>query len=345
MKAALLEGIKTLKITEVETPKCKNGEVLVKVGACGLCRTDMKAYNQGQRDLRLPRILGHEITGTVAEIGAGAANVKPGDRVQVSPGLPCGCCSYCLGGLHHMCDSVQIMGFHYDGGFAEYVLVPANGVSHGVLNKIPDHLSLQEAALTEPLACSVNMQETARVGLGDVVVIFGAGPLGILNARLARARGAGSVILVEINEERLASATNRDFDYCVDALAASPVNKIMEMTSGRGADVVIPCCPSPETIGYGLTMLAKRGRFGFFSGLLQGSQTPAPDLNMIHYKELSVCGAYGCSAQHNRTALALLASGAIKVKDMITRTIGLDELLSGLEMVAAMKEIKIVMTI
>ncbi|MFA4885628.1 MAG: zinc-dependent dehydrogenase [Desulfotomaculaceae bacterium] len=345
MKAALLEGIKTLKITEVETPKCKNGEVLIKVGACGLCRTDMKAYNQGQRDLRLPRILGHEITGTVSETGAGVAHFKTGDRVQVSPGLPCGRCFYCLGGLHQMCDSVQIMGFHYDGGFAEYVLVPANGINHGVLNKIPAHLSLQEAALTEPLACSVNMQETARVGLGDVVVIFGAGPLGILNARLARARGAGPVILVEVNEERLASAENRDFDYRVNALTASPVNKIMEMTGGRGADVVIPCCPSPKNIDEGLTMLAKKGRFGFFSGLVQESKAPSPDLNMIHYKELSVFGAYGCSAQHNRTALALLASGAIKVKDMITRIIGLDELLSGLENVAAMKEIKIVMTI
>ncbi len=345
MKAALLEGIKTLKITEVETPKCKKGEVLVKVGACGLCRTDMKAYNQGQRDLQLPRILGHEITGTVAELGAGVAHVKPGDRVQVSPGIPCGCCFYCLGGLHQMCDSVQIMGFHHDGGFAEYVLVPANGVNHGVLNRIPAHLSFQEAAFTEPLACSVNMQETARVGLGDVVVIFGAGPLGILNDRLAKARGAGSVILVEVNEERLVSAANLEFDGCINTLAASPVNKIMEMTGGRGADVVITCCPSPETIGYGLTMLAKRGRFGFFSGLLQGSQAPAPDLNMIHYKELSVYGAYGCSAQHNRTAMALLSSGAIKVKDMITRIIELDEVLSGLAMVAAMQEIKIVMTI
>jgi L-iditol 2-dehydrogenase len=345
MKAALLEGIKTMKITEVGTPRCRRGEVLIKVGACGLCRTDMKAYNQGQRDLHLPRILGHEITGTVAGVGVGAAHVKTGDRVQVAPGLPCGCCFYCLGGLHQMCDSVQIMGFHYDGGFAEYVLVPANGVNHGTLNKIPDHLSFQEAALTEPLACSVNMQETARIGLGDVVVVFGAGPLGILNARLARARGASSVVLVEVNEERLASAANRDFDYCINALAASPVSKIMEMTGGRGADVVIPCCPSPQAISDGLAMLAKRGRLGFFSGLLQESKTPAPDLNMIHYKELSVYGAYGCSAQHNRTALALLASGAVKVKDMITRTIELDELLSGLEMVAAMKEIKIVMTI
>lgn len=347
MKAALLEGIRNLKITEVETPGCEAGEVLVKVGACGLCRTDMKAYKLGQRDLRLPRILGHEIAGTVAETGGGVLHVRPGDGVQVSPGLSCGCCRYCLGGLHHMCDSVQIMGFHYDGGFAEYVLVPANGVNHGVLNKIPDHLSFQEAALTEPLACCVNMQETVRVGLGDVVAIFGAGPLGILNARLAKARGAGPVILVEMNEERLAAASGRDFDYCVDALRDSPVDRIMEVTGGRGADVVIPCCPSPETFGYGLEFLAKKGRFGFFSGLLHEPQAPAPapDLNMIHYKELSVHGAYGCSSLHNRTALALLASGAIKVKDMITRTIVLDELLSGLEDIVSMKETKIVLTL
>jgi len=343
MRAALLEGIKNLRITEVGIPKCKKGEVLIKVGACGLCRTDMKGYYQGQRDLHLPRILGHEITGNVVETGEGVLHIKPGDRVQVAPGLPCGCCSYCLSGMSQMCDFIQIMGFHYDGGFAEYVLVPANGVNHGVLNKIPDQLSLQEATLTEPLACSVNMQETTQVGLGDVVVIFGAGPLGILNARLARARGAGFIFLVEINEGRLASAPNRDFDCCINPLEASPVKKVLEITDGRGADVVIPCCPSLGTIGAGLIMLAKRGRFGFFSGLLQENQVIKADLNMIHYKELSVYGAYGCSSRHNRAALELLASGVIKVRDMITRTIVLDEVLSGLEMVAAMKEIKIVM--
>ena len=342
MKAALLEGIEKLRMTEVRTPDCPDGGVLVKVGACGMCRTDMKAYYIGQRDLHLPRILGHEIAGTVVETGKEVNHVKIGDRVQVSPGLPCGSCSYCLKGLHQMCDTVQIIGFHYDGGFAEYVAVPANGVSHGVLNIIPEHLSFQEAALTEPLACSVSMQNAVRVGLNDVVVIFGAGPLGILNAKLARARGAGIIILIEINENRLATASDREFDFCINGVTEDPVKKVMEITKGTGVDVVIPCCPSAETFGKGISMLAKKGRFGFFSGLIMNSSPLQADLNLIHYKELEVHGAYGCSADHNRTAMELLTAGRIGVRDMITRTIALEDVPAGLDMIVNMKEIKIV---
>jgi L-iditol 2-dehydrogenase len=224
----------------------------------------MKAYNLGQRDLRLPRILGHEIAGTVAETGKCVNQVKAGDRVQVAPGIPCGACTYCLQGLHHLCDSVCTMGFHCNGGFAEYVLVPERGVRHGALNIIPEHLSFQEAALTEPLACTVNLQDALAVQVGDAVVVFGAGPLGIINARLARARGAGTVILVEINEARLESAPPRDFDHRINALKKDPLKKVLEITGGRGADAVIPCCPDPSVFKAGLAMLAKRGRFGFF---------------------------------------------------------------------------------
>lgn len=342
MKAAVLKGIENIKIVEAAVPKCGRGQVLVKVEACGICRTDMKAYYYGQRDLHLPRILGHEITGIVEKTGSGVTQVKTGDRVQIAPGLPCGCCRYCLRGWHQLCDSVQIMGFHYDGGFAEYVLVPANGVNHGVLNRIPVSLSFAEAALTEPLACSVSMQEAVRVGLGDTVVIFGAGPLGILNAKLAKARGAGEIILIEINEARLDAAAKKEFDRCVNGLRDDPVKQVLEITGGSGADVVIPCCPSPAAFCDGLAMLAKRGRFGFFSGLLIDSQPFSVEYNLIHYRELSVHGAYGCSAEHNRTAMELLENGVIKVKDMITRSIPLDEVLSGLKMVADMQETKIV---
>jgi L-iditol 2-dehydrogenase len=342
MKAALLEGINKLRITNVPTPKCKQGEVLIKVGVCGMCRTDMKAYMYGQRDLRLPRIIGHEIAGTVVEMGEGVTQVKLGDRVQVAPGLPCGSCSYCLQGLHHMCDYVQIIGFHYDGGFAEYVLVPNNGVSCGVLNKIPEELSFQEAAITEPLACSINMQESLQVGLGDIVIIFGAGPLGILNAKLAVARGANKVILIEINENRLAIAKNREFHYCVNPLQTNSIKEVMEVTGGRGADVVIPCCPDPDVVGTGLAMLSKRGRFGFFSGLMMNFGSIKVDFNLIHYKELRVYGAYGCSSLHNRTAVEMLVTEKVKVKDMITRCIQLEEVISGIKMIADMKEMKIV---
>ncbi|PKM82144.1 MAG: alcohol dehydrogenase [Firmicutes bacterium HGW-Firmicutes-14] len=341
MKAALLEGVKDMRITDIPTPKCRKGEVLVRVAVSGICRTDMKAYYLGQRDLRLPRVLGHEITGVVEQIGRGVACVQPGDRVQIAPGLSCGVCPYCQAGLDHLCDRVKVMGFHYDGGFAEFVLIPETGVNNGVLNKIPDHVSFEEAALVEPLACSINMQETASIGLGDLVVIFGAGPLGILNAKLARVRGAGPIILVEKSKIRLASVT-KYFDYSVDALEDNVIDRIQEISGGRGVNAVVPCCPEPKAFVEGLLVLAKRGRLCFFSGVLIDSPSPPIDINLIHYKELSVYGAYGCSTSHNKMALELIADGSINVRDMVTLTVPLKEVLSGIELVAGSKETKIV---
>ncbi|HEX3012467.1 MAG TPA: zinc-binding dehydrogenase, partial [Syntrophomonadaceae bacterium] len=237
---------------------------------------------------------------------------------------------------------VQVMGFHYDGGFAQYVLIPANGVRNGVINKIPPYLSFNEAVLTEPLACSINMQDAVNVMDGDTVVIYGAGPLGRLNARLSRMRGAKMIILIEIDENRLASVSRADFDYCINPGIIDPIGKITEITDGKGADVVIPCCPSPEALGTGFKILAKKGRFGFFSGLIMDSQAANIDINLIHYKELMVYGAYGCSTLHNQAALKLLSNGKIQVKDMITRAIALDEVSAGIEMIASGREIKIV---
>ena len=148
MKAAFLEAIERLTLTHIDIPQCGPGEILIKTMACGICRTDMKCFTQGQRDLKMPRILGHEIAGTVAAIGQGVTQVSVGDRVQVSPGISCGTCPYCLKGQDNLCDSVQILGFHVNGGFAEYLLIPAEGLRNGVIQDIPDNVTYAEAALT-----------------------------------------------------------------------------------------------------------------------------------------------------------------------------------------------------
>ena len=341
LKAALLKGLEELILENRPIPDCGPGEVLVQLRVCGICRTDMKCLSQGQRDLRLPRILGHEIAGTVVQTGSGVASVSKGDRVQVAPGIPCGTCSYCLRGQDNLCDSMQIMGFHLNGGFAEYVLVPAAGVNNGVLQAVPEELSLSEAALTEPLACCVNMQKSLRVNKEDQLLIIGAGPLGVLNAKLAKAKGVRKIILLEEKEERLKKAENFELDYLLDTRKRNMPEEVMRITQGRGADVVIPCCPGTEPFSQGINFLAKRGRLGFFSGLTGGS-FPEKDLNLIHYKELLVVGAYGCSVGHNREALSLMAEGLIEVKNMITRRISLTEVWQGLEMVRNKSEMSIV---
>jgi L-iditol 2-dehydrogenase len=341
MRAAVLEAIETLTLTEVDTPQCGEGEVLIRTQACGICRTDLKCLIQGQKDLKVPRILGHEIAGIVAAKGPGVSQVSLGDRVQVAPGIPCGTCSYCLRGLDNLCDSMEIIGFHVNGGFAEYLLVPARGVKNGVLQRIPDHVSFAEAALTEPLACSVNMQSSLNVSAEDSLLIIGAGPLGILNAKLARANGVRKIIVAEINERRIKQAEKLPIDCVINVKEKDLVKEIMALTKGAGVDAAIPCCPGLEAFSQGLNALAKRGRLGFFSGLI-GNTVPGFDLNTIHYKELLVSGAYGCSLSHNSKALALIAEDKVRVKTMISRRLPLDEVGSGLEMVRRMSETSII---
>ncbi|MDO9574560.1 MAG: zinc-dependent dehydrogenase [Candidatus Contubernalis sp.] len=341
MKAAVLEGREKLVIKEIETPECSWGEVLVKLEACGICRTDMKCYLKGQRDLKLPRILGHEIAGTVFTIGEGVKNVVPGSRVQVHPGIFCGECHYCRQGLDNMCNGIKIMGFNYDGGFAEYLRVPLQGVQNGILNEIPPGLSLVEASMTEPLACSLNMQQSLGVKTPDTVLMVGGGRLGILNAKLARLRGAQKIILLEQDPGRLSGAADYEFDFCINPLKTSAEKEIMMLTNGRGVDVAIPCCPGPEAVSISLNVLAKRGRFGFFSGLILADFSRI-DFNLIHYKEITAVGAYGCSLEHSRQALQLLGEGAVQVKDMITGILPLEEVEQGIHRVRELKDLSLV---
>lgn len=341
MKAALLEAIEKLSLTNIDTPQCGPGEVLIKTMACGICRTDLKCFTQGQRDLKTPRILGHEVAGIVTAIGGEVAGISVGDRVQVSPGIPCGRCSYCLKGQDNLCDSIQILGFHVNGGFAEYLLIPAEGVKNGVIQAIPNHISFAEAALTEPLACSVNMQNSLNISSEDCLLIIGGGPLGIFNAKLARAKGVKKIILAEIQEKRIKNAEKFEFDDIIKVNETDLSGKIMQVTKGMGVDVTIPCCPGLEPFSQGINVLAKRGRLGFFSGLTTDAAFGL-DLNSLHYKELLVVGAYGCSLAHNKEALRLIAEDKVFVKNMITRRLSLDEVQTGLEMVRTMSETSII---
>jgi len=336
----VLEGVNRITLKEIDTPSCGDGEVLVKVEACGVCRTDMKCFTRGQRDLKIPRVLGHEITGTAVKTGREVREIQEGDRLQVSPGITCGECKYCLQGLDNLCNHLQIMGFNYDGGFAQYLLVPSRGVKRGILNKIPSPITFEEAAMTEPLACSLNMQESLGVQKGDTVLIFGGGRLGILNARLARSRGAGPIILVEPLEKRIAGAKNLGFDYCINPLKTDALKEVMNITRNKGVDVVIPCCPDPRAFNSGLHMAAKKGRFGFFSGLTPEGPCPF-DLNLIHYKEIKMVGGYGCSINHNKRALEILSRGKVEIKDIPIRAIKLEEIEKGLKMVEDMSELAV----
>jgi L-iditol 2-dehydrogenase len=222
------------------------------------------------------------------------------------------------------------------------MIVPREVLAVDGLNRIPDGLGFAEASVAEPLACVLNGQELARVGDGDTVVVIGSGPIGCLHVRLARARGAARVILIDLNSDRLAEAAALvNPDLTIVSSETDPVEAVLEATAGRGADVVITAAASGAAQEQGLRMLARQGRLSLFGGLPKDAPTITVDANLVHYRELSIVGVNGSSPEHNKQALNLIASGAVPVADLITHRLPLDRVLDAIGIVGRGEAIKV----
>jgi L-iditol 2-dehydrogenase len=331
-----------IRLEETAEPQVSDGEIKIRVRACSTCGTDVKISRTGHPNMTPPQVMGHEIAGEITDVGAGVDGWNVGDRVQVIAAIPDGTCPDCLAGHPTTCQNQLSMGYQFPGGYAEYMIVPREVLRVDGVNRIPEGLSFAEASVTEPLACVLNGQELARVGDGDTVVVIGSGPIGCLHVRLARARGASSVILVDLNAERLAAAAELvKPDYAFAAEDVDPVAAVLEATGGRGADVVITAAASGRAQEQGLLMLARRGRLSLFGGLPKEAPTITVDSNLVHYRELTIVGVNGSSPAHNKQALELIASGRVPVADLITHTLPLDRVLDAIEIVARGEAIKV----
>jgi L-iditol 2-dehydrogenase len=314
----------------------------IRVRACSTCGTDLKIYRHGHYRINPPRVMGHEIAGEVTELGEGVTGHAVGDRVQVIAAIPDGTCPDCLAGRMTVCPNQTSMGYQYDGGFAEYMIVPKAVLAVDGLNRIPDGLSFAEASVAEPLACVLNGQELARVGKGDDVVVVGSGPIGCLHVRLARSRGAARVILVELNRERLQRAASIVHpDEAVSADDGDIAEQILKLTDGRGVDVAITAAASGAAQEQALKYVARQGRISLFGGLPQDHPTISLDSNVVHYRELTLVGANGSSPAHNARALDLIATGAVPVSDLITHRLPLSGVLDAIEIVSRGEGIKV----
>jgi len=342
MKAALLKNNGNLIFSDIKRPNCGINDVLIKVGASAICGTDVKAVYRGHRDLKLPRILGHETAGTIAGFGKNVKGFKIGERVQVAPGICCGTCAYCRKGIENMCDDMRIIGFHANGGFAQYLLVPGRGVKAGIINRVPKTLSLEEACLAEPIACCINALTLGQLTKGESVAIFGAGPIGCLLIQLSRAAGASKIILVEPEKKRLEFAARFGADCYINAPDKEVFPIIERKTKGRGVNILIAACSDGKIPGQGIKVLAKRGRIVFFSGIDRVYRDVSVDYDPVHYKELHIIGAYGCSSGQNKEALGLMQRGIIDAMSLITRRMKLGELKQGIAIVKNKKAMKIV---
>jgi L-iditol 2-dehydrogenase len=331
-----------VRLEEAPEPSPRAGEVKIRVRACSMCGTDVKISTSGHQRIVPPRVMGHEIAGEVVEVGDGVDGWVPGDRVQVIAAIPCGTCEFCRAGAMTICPNQVSMGYDFDGGFAPFMIVPPEVLAVDGLNRIPDQVSFAEASVAEPFACAINAQEIIDVHDGDVVVVVGSGPIGCLHVRLARARGAAKVILVELSRERLdlaAGVVRPDVAICAGEV--DPVAAVKEATDGRGPSVIITAAASGAAQEQALQMLAPQGRLSLFGGLPKDRPTITFDSNLVHYRELAVFGANGSSPAHNRQALAHIADGSVPVSDLITHLLPLDQVAEGIDIVRSGTGIKV----
>ncbi len=340
-KAAVLKDIEKLEVMDRPIPSPKKGELLIKVKSCAICGTDIKVFHHGHKHIVFPRVTGHELSGIIEKIGEGVKQFREGDRVAVAPAIPCGECYFCRKGWQSMCDNLKAIGYHFDGGFAEYMIVPDVAVRNGCVNKIPENVDFDQAALAEPLACVINGQQLSRVELGDTVLILGAGPIGCLHAELARNIGAAKVILADVVQQRL------DMAAFTKAITVNSKEKdikkfVAEITEGRMADRVIVAVGLPEVQEQSLELVAKRGSVNFFGGLPKEAPFARLNTNILHYGESFVIGTHGSTPLHNKMALELIASGKFHINEYISKKMSLEQLGEGLKEAEEKKAIKII---
>lgn len=322
MKAARLLGKDDLRVISVPDPVTGEGDLLVRVRAALICGTDVRMLKNGAKVL--PITLGHELAGVVEEVGSAVHGYRTGMAVAVAPNYGCGVCDECVAGRTHHCAKLQAIGIHVDGGFAEHVRVPAAAVAQGNVCPIPEGLSFGEAALAEPFSCVYASFERARLAPGEAVLIIGAGPIGLMHAKLYRMAGAGLVMIHDLNEARLAVCAREDPSFVT--LGPDGVKeRVLELTHGRGADVIVTAASSAATQQLAFQLPALDARVIFFGGLPPGKEIVPLDTNVIHYKQITVTGTTRQSLAQYRQALRLLASGRLPVRSVITAMVPLEK--------------------
>jgi L-iditol 2-dehydrogenase len=341
MMAAMLYGVRDLRIENVAVPTVAAGEVLVKVKAATTCGTDLKIFQRGyvEKVIKLPSIFGHEWAGEVAEVGSGLGWPEEGMRVRAGNSAPCLHCNMCQRGKYNLCENMIWLW----GAYAEYVKVPARMVLVN-MQEIPPHVSYEEASIAEPLACVLHGVEEAGVKLGDNVAIIGAGPIGLLHLLAVRKMGVEKTIMIDLVDERLDFARKIGADETINGGRENSIEEVRQLTNGYGADVVIEAIGLPATWEQALKLARKGGTVLEFGGCPPGTEIKL-NAEQLHYGETKVLGTFHTTPLHFRKALNLIASRTIDVRPLVTRKMKLEDLKEAFEILSTSKtEIKIAIT-
>ncbi|PWH17724.1 MAG: hypothetical protein DDG58_07605 [Ardenticatenia bacterium] len=327
MKALVYHGKEDLRLEKRPVPSLGPGEVLLRVLRAGICGTDLRILHGAHRHYPpgVVRVPGHEVVGELAALGEGVSGWQVGQRVFVAPNTGCGHCRQCVSGNNNRCPDYCALGITIDGAFAEYVRIPAAALQQGNLIPLDETVDPAAAALIEPFACVLRGQDAVAVRAGDVVLIMGAGPIGILHTMLARVRGAARIIVSEVWGARLALAAAVGADRTVDVTQEDLRQLVLAESHGAGADVVIVAAPAEAAQQNALELAALGGRVNFFGGLPKDRSVVPLDTNLIHYKELLVTGTTACSTYDCWRAAALVRAGRIDLTRLVSGTYPLEQ--------------------
>jgi L-iditol 2-dehydrogenase len=308
-----------------------------------VCGTDKRIFTHGQKNVVPPAITGHEIVGTVDEIGSGVdPQIAVGQNVVVATVVGCGKCIYCRRKQYNLCDSFTALGYDYAGGFAEYVKIPAAAVAQGNIIPIPAGMSIERAALVEPLSCCLNGQEYLDAQPGDRALVFGAGPIGTMHAAILKARGCDPVMVTDISEERLAYVREFGLGRTVNTAEGHAVEKILEAAGGEKFDVAITANSVKATQAEALKLVRKKARICFFAGIPKDDPVLGIDTNFIHYNEVSVFGCFASNLKHYHQALEMVGREDLPWDRFLTHRFKLVDMVKAFAVIEAGQGLKTV---
>jgi len=324
MTAAVLYGKEDVQIETVDVPQIGRGDVLVRVRAALTCGTDVKVFRRGYhaRMIVPPALFGHELGGDIVAMGKDVRGFKMGQRVVAANSAPCGECFYCRHNQENLCEDLLFN----NGAYAEYIRIPERIVRRNMY-EVPDHVSYQDAALVEPLACVLRGLEESGVRPGDTVAVIGLGPIGMMFVRLAKTVCNARVIAIGRRPQQLLRASRMGADETVlNCDGADVVGPVHEMTGGRGADVVIEAVGLPEVWQLAIKLLRRGGVVNFFGGCPDGTNLSL-DTNLLHYSELTCKASFHHTPALIRKALDLVSRGYVGAKDFVNHSEPLANLL------------------
>ena len=330
MKAAVVHGLNDIRIDDVPVPEIGPDQVLVRVGAAGVCSTDVKTLAGLSPPRTVPAILGHEVAGLIVETGAGVEDWRIGQRVAVYPIAACGGCFYCKSDRHSLCRHEYGLGRGADGAFAEYLAVPAEVLSLGGLVDIGD-TPYATATLIEPLSCVLAASRQCGTGRGQTVAVVGCGPMGLLHVHASRRLGA-RVVAVDMNVERLAHAARLGARTVLNPERDSVRETVLEATEGRGADIVIAAVGFVDAVRQSFDYVRAGGVVNVFGGTPRGDSMQV-DPRWLHYGEIVLTGTFASSVQDFWDAWAWLQEDPGPVASIVSHHCRLDDIVSAVDRV------------